>query len=147
MKRLNIFAWKKKKRLSLLGLEYFSYTLNRCKQPLSYNFWTFPAIQKYLRRFTRCCTICTILKNMKNSHGWVLLLVTLQVSLKVAFLHGCFSCFLNCTNGTKSRKASKHSWYILRACSIAKKRMNFNWMIMLNPQNFKVIPIAFTVLC
>ena len=26
--------------------------------------------------------------------------------LKVALLHGCFSRFLNCTNGTKSRKAS-----------------------------------------
>ena len=27
-------------------------------------------------------------------------------SLKVTFLHGCFSRFLNCTNGTKSRKTS-----------------------------------------
>ena len=26
--------------------------------------------------------------------------------LKVTLLHMCFSCFLNCTNGTKSRKAS-----------------------------------------
>ena len=26
--------------------------------------------------------------------------------LKVTLLHGCFSCFLNCTNATKSRKAS-----------------------------------------
>ena len=25
--------------------------------------------------------------------------------LKVTLLHGCFSCFLNCTNGTKSHKA------------------------------------------
>ena len=25
--------------------------------------------------------------------------------LKVIFIHGCFSSFLNCTNGTKSRKA------------------------------------------
>ena len=24
----------------------------------------------------------------------------------ITLLHGCFSCFLNCTNGTKSRKAS-----------------------------------------
>ena len=30
------------------------------------------------------------LKNMKNTHGRVLFLVTL--------LHGCFSSFLNCTN-------------------------------------------------
>ena len=27
-------------------------------------------------------------------------------NVKVTLLHGCFSCFLNCTNGTKSRKAS-----------------------------------------
>ena len=26
---------------------------------------------------------------------------------KVAGLHGCFSCFLNCTYGTKSRNASQ----------------------------------------
>ena len=38
-------------------------------------------------------------KIMKNTHGGVLLLV-----LKVALLRGCFSRFLNCTNGTKSLK-------------------------------------------
>ena len=27
--------------------------------------------------------------------------------LKVTFLHGCFSRFLNCTNSTKSRKTSQ----------------------------------------
>ena len=27
--------------------------------------------------------------------------------LKVTILHGCFLCFLNCTNGIKSRKASQ----------------------------------------
>ena len=37
------------------------------------------------------------LKNAKNTHGGVLILVK---------LHGCFSCFLNCTNATKSRNAS-----------------------------------------
>ena len=41
------------------------------------------------------------LKNVKNTHEGVLLLV-----LKVTLLHGCFSRFLNCTNGTKLRKAS-----------------------------------------
>ena len=43
---------------------------------------------------------------MKNTHGGVLLLVTLQTLLKITLLHGCFLCFLNCTNGTKSRNAS-----------------------------------------
>ena len=39
-------------------------------------------------------------ENVKNIPGGVLLL------LKVTLLHGCFSRFLNCTNGTKLRKAS-----------------------------------------
>ena len=45
-------------------------------------------------------------KNVKNTHGGVLLLVKLQALLKVALLHGCFARFLNCANGTKSRKTS-----------------------------------------
>ena len=39
------------------------------------------------------------LKSLKNTHGRVLFLV----KLKVRLLHGCFSRFLNCINGTKSR--------------------------------------------
>ena len=57
------------------------------------------------------CTIwCYMynLKNVKNTHGEVLLLVKLETtSVKVTFLHGRFSCFLNCTNGTKSHKTSR----------------------------------------
>ena len=41
------------------------------------------------------------LRNTKNTHGGVLLLL-----LKVTMHHGYFSRFLNCTNSTKSRKAS-----------------------------------------
>ena len=44
------------------------------------------------------CAIWYHLYNLKN--GGVLLL-----ALKVTLLHGCFSRFLNCTNGTKSRNA------------------------------------------
>ena len=53
--------------------------------------------------------LCTIwyhlykLKNVKNTQGGVLLLVNL---LKVILLHGCFSRFLICANGTEPRKAS-----------------------------------------
>ena len=53
------------------------------------------------------------LKSVKNTHGGVLLLVKLQAKslqlylLKVTLLHGCFSRFLNLTNGTKSRNASQ----------------------------------------
>ena len=45
-------------------------------------------------------------KSVKNTHGGVLLLVPVTL-LKVTLLHGCFSRFLNCTNGTKSRNASR----------------------------------------
>ena len=53
------------------------------------------------------------LKNVKNTHGGVVLSVKLQALLQVStllrvtLLHWCFSRFLNCTNGTKSRKASQ----------------------------------------
>ena len=46
---------------------------------------------------------------MKNTHGGVLLLVKLQAlacKLKLTLVRGCFSCFLNCADDTKSRKAS-----------------------------------------
>ena len=46
------------------------------------------------------------LKNVKNTHGRVLLLVKHATLLKVTLLHGCFSRFLSFTNGTTSRKAS-----------------------------------------
>ena len=49
------------------------------------------------------------LKNVKNIHGGVVLLVK---SLKLALLYGCFSHFLDCTNGTKLHKAS-HIMYPL----------------------------------
>ena len=55
-----------------------------------------------------------ILKNVKNTHGGVLLSVKLQAPatlLKVTLLHGHFSRFLNCTNGTKSRNASHILYY------------------------------------
>ena len=44
---------------------------------------------------------------MKNAHGEVLFKLQASALLKKkTLLHGCFSRFLNCTNGTKSRKAS-----------------------------------------
>ena len=47
------------------------------------------------------------LKNVKKTHGGVLILVELQAAilLKLTLLHGCFSRFLNCANGTKSCNA------------------------------------------
>ena len=51
------------------------------------------------------------LKNVKNTHGGVLILVKLQACklatlLKLTLLHGYFSRFLTCTNSTKLRNAS-----------------------------------------
>ena len=45
------------------------------------------------------------LKNVKSTHGGVLSLKPATL-LKLILLHGCFSRFLNCTNGTKLRNAS-----------------------------------------
>ena len=44
------------------------------------------------------------LKNIKNPHGGVP-----ATLLKVTLIHGCFSRFLNCTNGTKLRKTSHYA--------------------------------------
>ena len=50
------------------------------------------------------------LENLKNTHGGVLVLVKLQAEpatlLKLTLFRGCFSRFLNCTNGNKSCNAS-----------------------------------------
>ena len=50
------------------------------------------------------------LKKVKNTHRGVLILIKLQAEaytlLRLTLLHGCFSRFLNCANGTKSRNAS-----------------------------------------
>ena len=62
---------------------------------------------KAITIYEKFCAIwyhLTNLKNVKNTHGGVLLLVTL---LKVTLLHECFSRFLNSTSGTKSRNASR----------------------------------------
>ena len=52
-------------------------------------------------------------KIMKNTHGVLLLLVY------VTLLRGCFSRFLNCTNGTKSRNASQMNIRMFRKCSLS----------------------------
>ena len=67
--------------------------------------------QSLHEQIARFGTVCTILKNVKNTHGEVLLLVKLQASAcsftKSNISPWVFSHFLNCTNDTKSRKASQ----------------------------------------
>ena len=41
--------------------------------------------------------------------------LSLQLYLKVTLFYGCFSCFLNCTNGTKSPKVSDIKHHIWRS--------------------------------
>ena len=51
-------------------------------------------------------------ENVKNTHGGMILLVMLQLkpaTLLITLFRGCFSCFLNCANGTRFRKASQIS--------------------------------------
>ena len=55
------------------------------------------------------------LKNVKNTHWRVLLLLNFQAKklatlLKVTLLQRCFSCLLNCANGPKSHKTNKCKW-------------------------------------
>ena len=63
----------------------------------------------FINTFLMCCAIwyhlCN-LRNVKNNHGWVLLLLKKPVTLlKVTLLYGCFSLVLNSKDGTKSQKA------------------------------------------
>ena len=64
---------------------------------------------------------------MKSTHGGVIALVKLQAS--ASLLHGHFPRFLNCTNGTKSRKALQllsHFWYlVMRTNRWTAKRTNW----------------------
>ena len=60
------------------------------------------------------------LRNVKNTYGGVLLLKPATL-LKVTVLHGCFSRFLNCINGTKSRNAPHISSVITELQRNAKK--------------------------
>ena len=46
-----------------------------------------------------------------------------QYLLKVTLLHRCFSRFLNCTNGTKSRNASHIHSYLPLSGTIVKSRV------------------------
>ena len=59
----------------------------------------------HLKQFARFSTFCS-LKHAKNTCGEVIVLsFSLQLH-EITLLHGSFSRFLNCTNGTKSRRAT-----------------------------------------
>ena len=61
-----------------------------------------------MRCVARFGTICTISKNVKNTHGRVLLL------LKVILLHGCFHVFKNVQN------VPNHATHHIIRCGITK---------------------------
>ena len=67
--------------------------------------WVLPRLIVTLVQFG---TICTILKSEKHQSRSVTFSKVAVFNLqKVTLVHGCFSRFLNCTNGTKSRNASQ----------------------------------------
>ena len=82
--------------------------------------------------------ICTILKNVKNTHRGMLLLVKLQASAcNFTLPHGYFSRFLNCINGTKSRKAPQYVRWKLKTKNLLP------WLIILFHYQFSLITYIF----
>ena len=78
------------------------------------------------------------LKNVKNTHSEVIVLLSCRLKLAtlviVSLLHGCFSSFLDCANGTKSRKASNVilliDTTIWRIHASNRKRLrSFSWLV------------------
>ena len=105
--------------------------------------FTFKTVCKYLRIIdrqikvhmwcvARFSTICTI-KIFKDIHEGVLLLL-----LKVTLLYGCFSHFLNCTNGTKSRNAYYQSYHSLKIAFMIGYPFFACWLILLFCRLFKL---------
>ena len=68
-------------------------------------------VKHVLRLFISFVIFCAIFyhlynsTNVKNTRGGVILFVASNFAKSNA-VHGCFSRFLNCTNGTKSQNAS-----------------------------------------
>ena len=85
-------------------------------------------LQVLLVNYFKYVMLCAIwyhlynLKNVKNTHGGVLLLVKPATLLKVTLLRGCFSRFLNCANGTKSNKASHMFWHSELVVYVSKQK-------------------------
>ena len=84
-------------------LFFFSPFLMNLNIDLPMNFKWKEEIKSILRYWDNLPTQFYSLKNMRSTHGEVLLLVTATL-LKITLLHGCFSGLLNCANGTKSRR-------------------------------------------
>ena len=63
---------------------------------------------------TKLSLVCDALRDLvsfvqfkkREKHPWRSVTFSIVMLLKVTLLHGCFSPFLNFTNGTKPRKAS-----------------------------------------
>ena len=95
---------------------------------------------QYIRRFARFGTTCTILKNVKNTHGRVIVLVTL---LKVTLLHGCFSRFVNSRMVTNRRK---HYYYLAYNCIVLSKYLSTGQIKMFSPVSH-ITPIFHCCAC
>ena len=119
--------WKLTVFLVLVGIASLKWELHhwsRCLAPPVWKFgsrhsvfqWSWYCRMEIFNRFCKYVMLCAIwhhlynFKNVKNTHGAVLCLVKLQAKTcnftKSYTLPWVFVTFLNCTNGTKSRKAS-----------------------------------------
>ena len=79
-------------------------------------------------------------KNVKNIYGGVILLV------KVSLLHRCFSCFLNCANGTKSHKTSPLSFPYYYSAFVRQEKLSFTSCTLKCLEKYKDIAAIFILL-
>ena len=98
----------------------------------------------YSQNLMRCAISYHLynLKNVKNTHGGISLLVKLQ-ALAVIALHGCFSRFLNCTNRTKSGKASQIN---AKFVGVMNRNRHRPQILLLMPNEYKRISNFYTFL-
>ena len=76
------------------------------------------------------------LKNVKNTHRGLLLLVNPAALLKITLHHGSFSRFLNCTNSTKLSKTSLCT--TSSKFALTRNRSPSNFALIINPLMYNV---------
>ena len=115
-----------------------------CLDTLQVKYWELAKLSATFKYVIRCVIWQHLynLKNVKNTHGVVLILVKLQAEacnfiLKLTLLHGYFSLFQNCTNATKWRNAAHIAFagengvdagalkieFFTKICKIARKEL------------------------
>ena len=104
-------------------------------------------ISHFKNRFHNCNALRDLVTfaqyKKREKHPWrVLLLVKLQA--KITLLHGCFSRFLNCTNGTKSRDAS-HMYFLCINPLDTVRKLNSHKAFRRRPKRFMEVLCTFNI--